>query len=133
MSFGKSFVLVAAGALAGIAFLLSCSDDAPGTADAATCDCPAAEPPITGRIVRVANTKVIPANTTSGEGVSCPQDATLLSGSCTQANINPTHDIIVQEGGFYGTTDQAWNCTFKNNEAVDVEVKVSAICLNPAP
>ena len=46
----KGLMTLAAGVGVGIALVLSCGDDSPGDADAAVCDCPAAEAPLAGRV-----------------------------------------------------------------------------------
>lgn len=120
-----------AGIVAGVALVLSCGDDSHAHADAA-CTCPAAEPPVAGRIMVASNTFTIAANAQSSNDVACPDGAELLSGSCTTATLNPAHDITVQQSGFYGD-EKGWSCAFKNNEAAPVMVKVSARCLVPAP
>lgn len=125
-----SAVRFVAGALAGVVLVLSCSDDSPGKVDAGACDCPAAEPPIAGRIMIVDTTQVIAPNGLGGTDAGCPQGARLLSGSCTTNAVNPRRDVTLQQSGFY-TTEQGWTCEFKNNEATPVTIKASAICLMP--
>ena len=126
-----SLMSLIAGICAGIALVLSCGDDSPGRADAAACDCPAAEPPVAGRIAIVSNTRTIDANSSDGESVGCPDGAQLLSGSCTTANLNPVRDVTLMQSGFYAA-EQGWHCDFRNNEATPVTIKVSAICLKPS-
>ena len=121
-----------AGMFAGIVLMLSCGDDSPDKADAAMCDCPAAEPPFSGRITIVNQTQIIAANNDGGQSAGCPQGAQLLSGSCTTDNVNPFRDVTLRQSGFYGT-EQGWNCEFRNNEATPVTVKASVVCLMPAP
>ncbi|HWO20497.1 MAG TPA: hypothetical protein VNO30_17125 [Kofleriaceae bacterium] len=128
-----SAVRFLAGVLAGVALVLACSDDSPGNVDAGTCDCPAAEPPISGRVVIVNSTVVIAGGSSNGESAVCPQGAQLLSGSCTTPDINPLRDVTLQQSGFYqSVTAVAWRCEVKNNEATPVTIKVSAICLMPS-
>lgn len=121
----------AAGLLAGIALTLSCSDDSPSTVDAATCDCPAAEPPVTGRVTVVNGTQIIPANSDGGQSAGCPQGAQMLTGSCT-ADTPTGYDVTLQQSGFYRIAPGSWNCMFRNNEPIPVTIKVSVICLAPA-
>lgn len=125
-----SAVRFVAGVLAGVVLVMSCSDDSPGKVDAGACDCPAAEPPIAGRVVIVDTTRVAAANSLEGTEAVCPQGARLLSGSCTTATVNPFRDVTLQQSGFY-TTEQSWTCKFKNNEATPVTIKASVICLMP--
>jgi hypothetical protein len=130
MRVAYSAVRFVAGVLAGMALVLSCSDDSPGNVDAGACDCPAAEPPIAGRIVVIDVTQVAAANGLGIQSAGCPQGARLLSGSCTTAVDNPVRDVTLQQSGFY-TTEQAWHCQFKNNEATPVTIKASVVCLMP--
>jgi len=132
MRFSTSVVLLVAGMLAGTILVLSCGDDSPGSADAAMCDCPATEPPIAGRIMVVDQTRVIGPNSRGGQGAECPAGALRLAGSCTTATGNPDRDVTLEQAGFYNATDQrSWNCFFKNNEATDVPIKASVVCLIP--
>jgi hypothetical protein len=117
---------------AGTIFILSCGDDSPSQVDAATCDCPAAEPPIAGRIMVVDQVQTIAANNRGGQSAKCPEGALRLSGSCTTATINPGRDVTLEQSGFYDASDHvAWNCLFKNNEAAPVTIKASVTCLLP--
>jgi hypothetical protein len=116
---------------AGAVLVLSCSDDSPGNVDAATCDCPATEPPLAGRIMIVDQTQVIPANSRSGQDAICPQGALRLSGSCTTAVVNPVRDVTLEQAGFFADDLRSWSCDFRNNEATPVTIKVSVVCLLP--
>lgn len=132
MRITSSIVSVVAGMVAGALLVLSCSDDSPGNADAASCDCPAAEPAFEGRIMVVDQTQIIAANSRSGTGAECPQGALRLSGSCTTAEVNPLRDVTLEQAGFYFSTDQrGWSCEFRNNEATPVTIKASVVCLLP--
>jgi hypothetical protein len=132
MRIGSSVVSLIAGMFAGIVLLLSCSDDSPGHVDAATCDCPPAEPPVAARIMIVSQTRTIPANSRSSQGAQCPQGALRLEGSCTTADLNPVRDVTLEQAGFYEPNDTlGWNCFFKNNEATPVTIKASVVCLLP--
>lgn len=127
------FASLVAGMLAGVVLVLSCGDDSPNRADAASCDCPASEPPISGRIMNVDATQVIAPNSRSGQGAACPQGAVLLSGSCTTEAANPVRDVTLEQSGFYeADTANGWNCWFKNNENMPVTIKATARCLVPA-
>ena len=133
MRFTSSVVTLIAGMFAGAILVLSCGDDSPGKADAATCDCPAAELPIAGRIMVVDQTQVIGPNSRGGTGAACPPDALRLSGSCTTQALNPLRDVTLEQSGFYNATDdrRGWTCFFRNNEAADVTIKASVVCLLP--
>ena len=130
MRIASSVILLLAGMLAGIVLVLSCSDGSPGKADAATCDCPAAELPIAGRLMRVNRTAAINSGSTGGQDAACPQGGLLISGSCTNETFS-LPDLTLQQSGFYRDDAQGWSCSFKNNSATPVTVKATAICLMP--
>ena len=132
MSLGKSIVLVTCGGVAGVLLVMSCSDSPPH-ADAAVCDCPAAEPPLTASRYEIRDsTFTIPASGTGGTSVGCSTGALFVSGSCTTATLNPIKDVTLQQAGFYEQAE-GWNCRFRNNETTPVEIKASIVCLKPAP
>jgi hypothetical protein len=136
MKMARSVLLVTCGAIAGIAFVLSCSDNAPGKVDAATCDCPAAEPPITADRYQVVDVEQpIPANDTSGQSAGCPAGTLFVSGSCEAKDEQP-HDLVLQQSGFSFDQNRklvGWHCEFKNNETFPITIKASVLCLKPAP
>ena len=130
MRVNSSLVSLIAGMFAGVLLVLSCGDDSPGNADAATCDCPAAEPPLAGRIMIIDQTRTIDAGSRGLAATACPQGALRLEGSCTTATINPNRNVTLEQSGFYGGLTE-WNCEFKNNEATPVTIKASVVCLMP--
>jgi hypothetical protein len=125
---------LAVGAAFGVALVLSCSDDAPHKVDAATtCDCPASEPPLAGRIVTASSTVTIAAGAIDSAAAVCPPGSQILSGSCTGTNPSGTSPgLVLMESGFYIAQPTAWQCWFKNTGATSIDVKASAICLNPS-
>lgn len=125
------FASLVGGLLAGVVLVLSCGDDSPTRADAASCDCPASEPPLSGRITNIDVTQEIAPNSRGGNGAACPADAVLLSGSCTTAVINPIRNVTLEQSGFY-ESGNGWHCEFKNNENTPVTIKATARCLVPA-
>ena len=132
MTLCKTIALLTSGGIIGMALVISCSDHSPERADAATCDCPAAEPPLAARLVRPSSTQTLAANQVLPAGVNCPQGSLLISGSCTTADINPTRSVTLEQAGVYDN-ENGWTCFFKNNEATPVTVKATAICLKSAP
>lgn len=128
MRITSSIVSALLGLLAGVVLMLSCSDS-PGTADAATCDCPTAEPPIPGRIKRFSLTGVIAPGDNGPASVGCPEGGLILSGMCTNDPPTAGADLTLQQSG--SDTGQGWNCWFKNNSGAPLTVKVTAICLMP--
>jgi hypothetical protein len=143
MRLTRSIVLVLSGMVAGLALAMSCGDDSHGKVDAATdapkadapavCDCPPAERPLAGRFVIVSQTQIIAGNATGGQATVCPTGAQVISGSCTTELGNPLRDVTLQQSGFYTDPGGGWHCEFRNNEAIPVTIKVSAICLKPTP
>jgi hypothetical protein len=132
MRAATSLVAFVTGMISVAILSLSCSDNSVNNVDAATCDCPAAEPPLASRIMVVSQTADIPANDRGGTGAKCPQGALRLEGSCTTVDINPDRAITLEQAGFYQPNDLGgWECKFKNNEAVPVTVKASVVCLMP--
>lgn len=129
MRIASSAVSALLGLLAGIVLMISCDDDSPGTADAATCDCAAAEPSIPGRVMRFSNTRVIAPGDNGIQGAACPQGGLLLSGMCTNQDASGV-DLTLQQ---FGTHDagQGWSCYFKNNSGTPLTIKATAICLMP--
>jgi hypothetical protein len=131
MRITSSVVSALLGLLAGIVLMISC-DDSPGTADAATCDCPAAELPIPGRIKRFSSTRVIAPGEVSLAEEGCPEGALVLSGACSNDPITSGADLTLQQSGdVVGAFSQGWICWFKNNSGAPVTVKATAICLMP--
>jgi hypothetical protein len=130
MRIASSVILLLAGMLVGIVLVLSCSDNSPANADAAACDCPAAELPIAGRLVRFSNTRVVDPGTNTAEGAACPQGGLLISGMCTNDPVSSGSDLTLQQSGA-GDNLQSWTCWFKNNSLSPVTIKVTAICLMP--
>lgn len=147
MQVARSILLLMAGAASGVAFVLSCGDnlgvranadaaaaDAPKAPDAATiCDCPAAEPPLTGRFMTVNSTRTVPGNTIGINSAVCPAGSLLISGSCTQDLLNPIPNLILQQSGFFEAYPTEWWCMFRNNEPFPITIRVSVICLKPTP
>lgn len=132
-----SAISVVAGMFAGVALVLSCGDNSPNNADAATCDCPAAEPPLASRTMVLSNTRVIEANGRGGTDTGCPEGSLRLEGSCTTDSLNPVRDVTLEQSGFYQEGSgvdprRGWSCWFKNNEATPVTIRVSVVCLMPA-
>src|SRR4051812_29289445 len=95
----KTLLYFASGAVFATALMLSCSDDSPKAADAATCDCPASEPPLASRITRPKMTGTIAANASDLVSVACPANAKILGGACI-ALQGSAPDVTLQQAGF---------------------------------
>lgn len=126
----KTLATLLMGAVGATALIVACSDDSPGDADAAVCDCPAAEPPLTGRIAQVRGADATLAANGSQVGVAtCPAGATLMSGWCELTNAS-AQAALVSAGPFPGQP-QTWTCEWANYNAGTATVHAVAYCLTP--
>ncbi|MBP8807283.1 MAG: hypothetical protein KBG48_28375 [Kofleriaceae bacterium] len=115
-----------------VAFMIACSDDSPSDADAAVCDCPAAEPPLAGRIVSVQNQTSINPGTGGGGTAVCPTGATLLGGGCGLMTPDDRVRLTVatpsRSGEFIG-----YQCRWSGQDVLTANTgTMEAICLVPA-
>jgi hypothetical protein len=129
----KTCLTLLSGVAAATAFFVACSDDSPGNADAADCNCPAAEPPIATRIMRVqGDLLTVPAQTNRATAATCPDGAMLLSGSCQQDSLDVETFLISAGADVEPGTPTAWLCEWSNRRpAGDVTVRAHAVCLMP--
>lgn len=118
------------GAALGAVVVIACSDDSPGDADAGTCECPAAEPPIAGRVARIRGTVAIDPNAVGVQGAICPAGATLLGGSCRLMDGDPR--IVLNDAGIVNGGGQGYQCQWKSSSPVADTGIAEAICLMPA-
>jgi len=127
----NSLVLLAVGAVGGIALIVACSDDSPTDADAAVCDCPAAEPPLTGRIVALRASAPIVAGSAGSTSVACPAGSTILGGACEVET--PDSAILLMESRFFRTGNPQYACRWSALEATVANTGTAeVICLTPA-
>ncbi|MEZ4404426.1 MAG: hypothetical protein R3B06_30685 [Kofleriaceae bacterium] len=120
------------GAAFATAFILSCSDDSPGNADAAVCDCPAAEAPLAGRIMRVVSQDItIVATEQGGNSVSCPAGATVLGGGCEQVGGPFAGVHVIVAAPVVAGSSQGFQCEWQSDLATDTFGRAVAICLLP--
>lgn len=137
MKVTTSIGLILAGMVAGVTLVVSCSDDSPGTADAATCDCPAAEIPLAGRFVVVESApKAIANGGIDAVAAACPTGAQLISGSCTYAATGPQtlfRNVTLIESGIHQPQQNFWSCTYQNDGGQEFTFKASVVCLKPTP
>jgi hypothetical protein len=137
MSFVKHALVLATGAAFGVAAVLSCSDDSPRHSDAATCDCPASEPPLAGRLlfqdsIRTMGPAGGPENGEGFAAIACPPGSVFLTGSCTNTTNNFV-DVTLRESGFVlNQQNPGWQCNFHNNSSSPVQIKATVVCLMPA-
>ena len=137
MKFIDSLIMLGCGIVAGVALVLSCGgSSSPKDADAAdapTCNCSAAEPPIPSRITEVKSDDVIPKDTSRVHvGMPCPvapQHAIPLSGGCIiDYPSQITGNVILEESA---PDANGWRCTWSNLSNLDVPVHVIVRCLVP--
>lgn len=136
MKVTSSILTLTAGAIFGIAFALSCGNGSPhvvDASDAAACTCPAAEPPLSGRIVEMDARYVIPANSvhqTHGSAACTfgPSSGIPLNGGCT-ADLPLNGSIVLEQSAPEGV---GWVCSWSNPSNVDVSVHALVRCLMPA-
>lgn len=123
---------LAAGAIIGVVAVVACSDDAPGNADAATCDCPAAEPPLPGRIVSRTATGNIAPGSVGAASVQCPAGGVILGGGCSLLNADSR--TVLQESKVLrsGGGAAGFVCTWYSGAAAADTGTAEAICLMPA-
>ena len=127
----KTLIIALTGAALACALILSCGNDSPGDADAATCDCPAAEPPLAGRIVRVTNTVALAAQDTNQTNADCAAGGTLIGGGCALQTVDDRIFVSYASPDIGGS--ESWACRW-NNSTTDANTGVAtAICLMPAP
>lgn len=127
----KTLVSAISGAVLATALVLACSDDSPPSADAAVCDCPAAEPPINDRVTTTRGTSVPAPGPGTGLAIAmCPAGAKLLSGGCFVDE--PTVNDITMRG--FGKMDgqEGYECRWLNNHSQAQMVHAEATCLVPA-
>jgi len=135
----KAIAYSLAGATAAIALMLACSDDSPGDADAAVCDCPSSEPPITqARIVRVdgPDTNIDAAG--GGALAGCPTGAIVLTGGCYVTQDGTGTGAVLSASGpsvaSASSPANGWVCDYsRNNTGSTVTVHAQVTCLLPAP
>ena len=128
----KNLVLVLAGIAGATAFIVACSDDSPGDADAAVCDCDPAEPPLAGRITRVEQRKT-GATPGFSEAAICPANSTLLGGGCYSEG-GPALDVrLIMAGEPLAGVPLSFGCRWINTPGLEVTVVAWATCLLPAP
>ncbi len=133
MMHSKTILTLAAGFAAGLVTVMACGDDAPTTADAqdaASCNCPAAEPPLPSRVMIVTQQMTLAGNSPGGVVVSCPPDSLLLTGSCTGVGGAVLADL--RSAGIIAASPNAWGCEWLNDTAIAQEMVALAKCLVPA-
>jgi hypothetical protein len=123
------------GIICGLVAVVACSDDSLQTIDAAPleCDCPVAEPPLAGRIVRVEDRNDIPALSLGVTAVGCPPDGIPLGGSCSLVQSDRIEQVqLVSAGDPVEDSPTQWACKWFNGSDAAVDGVGSLNCLMPA-
>lgn len=134
MSRLSSFGYLLAGVGAGVALVVACSDDTPTDVDAAdaACNCPAAEPPLAGRITRVRADNTLSPGGAGGAAAGCPSGAVALGGSCEVA-VTDTN-VILLSSRFVPGSPPAYECEWSTvGASVARTGTAEVVCLTPAP
>lgn len=131
MNMIKTTVQLSLGVAFGVGMVLSCSGSSSDRPDAATCACPASEPPLAGRLVTIEGLpQPIPAGEDGGTSVMCPPGLQFLSGGCSTNDPTLSENITLQKFGF--NKQYSWYCQFRNNKPITVMVQATVLCLKPA-
>lgn len=132
MSLRTWIVAMSTGAIASAVTVIACSDDSPGDADAATCDCPAAEPPLAGRIMSRTDQDAIAVMGAAASRAVCNSGEVILGGGCrlmsADGRITLSEGGIVRQGGL-----DSFECVFISTSPVANTSIAEAVCLAPAP
>lgn len=129
MKIPSTLAALSGGALIGACLVVACSDDSPADADAAVCECPAAEPPLQDRIVPFSQSVSV-TMTGGGGGTGCPDGATLISGGCLLEGADGTVKLAYA-GIFRGGPSPVWRCEWGGTAGATINGTVEAICLLP--
>ena len=131
-----------AGAVFATVVILACGNGSPADADAGTCDCSEAEPPLAGRIVMVedkrnSGTAAFQAADAVCESAIGAKNRILLGGGCW-VNDGDANDLTLYNAGI-ADEDAAdplggsYSCHWRNPTEITIdEVVARAICLVPA-
>lgn len=124
----RTILATLSGAVLACALILSCSDSPSGADAQVACDCPEAEPPLSGRIVQFDETIALPAEGNALATALCGEGGIILGGGCTTEN--GAMPITVS----YGAPQQApeaFNCGWNNPTLQATNGIATAICLMP--
>ena len=129
----KTLASLLCGAAASAALILACSDDSPGDADAAVCDCPAAEAPIPPRLQKVRGLdSTLSANTRTSAFATCPANSTLMTGHCIAVdNAGTPPQAALRQFGPSDPDPKTWLCVWDNLNLGTAVIHAEAVCLVP--
>ena len=121
--------------VAGVALIVACADDSPGDVDAAdapvSCDCPAAEPPLAGRITRVRGDSVLPPNSGGVAVAFCPTGAAALGGACEIQILDD--NVVLMSTSFTPGDAPGYRCDWTTGGATMARTGTAeVVCLLPA-
>lgn len=125
----RELTLAGVGAGAALALMLSCSDDTPGTADAAVCDCPS-----------LVTVETIIPDAGGGPGIVrataiCPAGYILVGGGCeAYAKAAPFNELrLFTAGGRVVPSDPAriYVCEWDNPLEIRATITAWATCQSP--
>ena len=94
---------------------------------------PAAEPPLTGRIVSIrSEPNSINPGGGGAQGAGCPIGATILGGACEVTNVDA--NVLLMSSRIQRGTNSQYVCNWSALNATVANTGVAeAICLIPAP
>ncbi len=136
MNRASSFACLAAGLAAGVTLIVACGDDSPGDIDAAdasaSCDCPAAEPPLGGRITRVRGDNVLNPGGIGGSAAFCPVGSVALGGACEMRILDA--NVVLMSSSFTLGDAPGYRCDWETVGAtMPYTGTAEVVCLTPAP
>ena len=125
--------------LGSLSLIAACGEPTSPSADSGPvqCDCPASEPPLTGRIVRVeADGGNVNAGPTASETFAgCPMaNAKLLGGGCyiEEVGLAQTNQYHLIDSAMVVLGQDVWRCRWTNDGTTPAHVIMTLTCLNPA-
>lgn len=134
----RTFATVIASVAATFVFFFACSDDGgspiDAAADASTCNCPAAEPPLEGRLTIVRMTLANQGGSpgTLGLAATCPDNAELLGGGCYATGAGAeTMSLVTTSLPRTGSGPFSYGCQWNNPTGALVSIEAWASCLAP--
>jgi hypothetical protein len=125
--FRQACILTAA-FVGGVMFVVSYDGRSSRHAEAASCDCAPAEPPISEeRIVQSEEVIELRPMSTYGTTVNCEFGKQVILGGGCAAETGQTPDLILVEAG---PSNDGWRCTWTNPTASSVNVRAISRCLS---
>jgi len=128
----RTLLLVLVSGALGALFVIACGDDTTpraDAADAAACDCPKAEPPITAdRVTTHTASAEIPADSADSVFVGCKEDEEVrIGGGCS---VDVPGGMILRKAE---PTRNGFDCDYQNTLGSAKMATVHVICLKLTP